>query len=162
MAYAASFTAPSFVAQSFVAQSFLVVAYWHVMLKLSRTAKTAVVTREQQRAEERMRDVEMLLESLFLREETTMRLIADCLYDVGSVNLVNQRFQARQLNRFMKVIARRSKPVFRFFMLRWSRQNCPRLIASWLQTQVSFSQGDVILPEVMSPEESALMRRSST
>ncbi len=131
------------------------------MLKLSKTAKTAIVTHEQQRAEERMKDVEMLLESLFLREEVTLRLIADCLYDVGSVNLVNQRFQARQLNRFMKVIARRSKPVFRFFMLRWSRQNCPGLIARWLQSQVSFSPGEVILPEVITPEDSALLRRST-
>ncbi len=130
------------------------------MLKLSRTAKTAIVTREQQQAEERMRDIEVLLESLFLREEVTLRLIADCLYDVGSVNLVNQRFQARQLNRFMKVIARRSKPIFRFFMLRWSRQNCPRLIAKWLKSQVSFSPGEIILPEVISPEESSLLSRS--
>jgi hypothetical protein len=132
------------------------------MLKLSKASKTVIVTREQQQAEERMRDVEVLLDSLFLREEVTLRLIADCLYDVGSVNLVNQRFQAKQLNRFMKVIARRSKPVFRYFMMRWSRQNCPRLIAKWLKSQVSFSPGGVILPEVLTPEDSALSRSRSS
>jgi len=107
---------------------------------------------EQQMEEARMRDVEMLLESLFLREEVTMRLIADCLYDVGSVNLLNQRIHSKPLNRFMKVIARRSKPVFRFFMLRWSKENCPRMIAKWLHSQVRFTPSEVVLPEVLSPE----------
>lgn len=122
------------------------------MLRLSKSSKTDVVIREQQREDERMRDVELLLESLFLREEVTLRLIADCLYDVGAVNLLNQRVHSRPLNRFMKVIARRSKPVFRFFMLRWSRKNCPHLITQWLYTQVDFSPSEVVLPEVMSPE----------
>ncbi len=99
-----------------------------------------------------MRDVEMLLESMFLREEVTMRLIADCLYDVGSVNLLNQRIQSKPLNRFMKVIARRSKPIFRYFMLRWSKKNCPHLITEWLHSQVSFSPSEVVLPEVIAPD----------
>lgn len=127
------------------------------MLRLPRRSpKTAVVIREQQIEEERMRDVEMLLESMFLREEVTLRLIADCLYDVGSVNLVNQRVHSQPLNWLMKAIARRSKPVFRFFMMRWCRKNCPHLIASWLKKQVVFEPSEVVLPEVMSPEKIAL------
>ena len=122
------------------------------MLRRSHSSKTATMMQEQQMEEARMRDVEMLLESLFLREEVTMRLIADCLYDVGSVNLLNQRIHSKPLNRFMKVIARRSKPVFRFFMMRWSKQNCPRMIADWLHSQVDFSPSEVVLPEVLSPE----------
>ncbi len=125
------------------------------MLRRSQAPKNAVVMRERQMEEARMRDVEMLLESLFLREEVTMRLIADCLYDVGSVNLLNQRVQSRPLNRFLKVIARRSKPIFRFFMLRWTKENCPRLIAKWLRSQVDFSPSEVVLPEVLSPEISS-------
>ncbi|MGB3291462.1 MAG: hypothetical protein WBB01_00555 [Phormidesmis sp.] len=126
------------------------------MLRLSRSSKTDVVIREQQIEDERMRDIELLLESMFLREEVTLRLIADCLYDVGSVNLLNQRVHSRPLNRFMKVIARRSKPVFRFFMLRWCRKNCPHLITQWLHTQVDFAPSEVVLPEVMSPESSSV------
>lgn len=106
-----------------------------------------------------MRDVEMLLESLFLREEITMRLIADCLYDVGSVNLVNQKVHSRPLNKFMKVIAQRSKPIFRFFMLRWSKKNAPHMITDWLHSQVRFDQTgaptevvEAILPEVIAPD----------
>ena len=106
-----------------------------------------------------MRDVEMLLESLFMREEVTMRLIADCLYDVGSVNLLNQHIRSRPLNQFMKVIARRSKPIFRFFMLRWSKKNAPHLITDWLHSQVRFEPADTaaevveaVLPEVIAPD----------
>lgn len=126
------------------------------MLRLSKSSKTDAVIWEQQREDERMRDVEMLLESLFLREEVTLRLIADCLYDVGSVNLLNQRVHSKPLNRFMKVIARRSKPVFRFFMLRWSRKNCPHLIAQWLHSQVDFSPSEIVLPEVVGPDISSI------
>lgn len=126
------------------------------MLRRSQSPKNAVVMRERQREEERIRDIEMLLESMFLREEVTMRLIADCLYDVGSVNLLNQRIHSRPLNRFMKVIARRSKPIFRFFMLRWSKKNCPQLITEWLHSQVSFTPSEVVLPEVIAPDGDAV------
>ena len=125
------------------------------MLRRSHSLKNAAMMQERQMEEARMRDVEMLLESLFLREEVTMRLIADCLYDVGSVNLLNQRIHSKPLNRFMKVIARRSKPIFRFFMMRWSKENCPRMIADWLHSQVRFAPSEVVIPEVLSPEVSS-------
>lgn len=122
------------------------------MLSFPRKPEPAVLYREKQLEDERMRDVEMLLESLFLREETTLRLILDCLYDVGSMNLVNRRVRSRPLNKLMKAIARWSKPVFRPFMLRWSKKNCPHMIADWLHSQVRFSPGEVLLPEVISPD----------
>lgn len=112
----------------------------------------AITISERQKEDERMRDVEMLLESLFLREEVTMRLIVDCLYDVGSVNLVNQRVQSRPLNRFLKAIARRSKPVFRIFMMRWTKKNCPKMIANWLHSQVVFEPGDSAIPDAINPQ----------
>ncbi|MEL6939724.1 MAG: hypothetical protein AAFO84_11085 [Cyanobacteria bacterium J06598_1] len=114
--------------------------------------------REKQLEDERMRDVEMLLESLFLREETTLRLILDCLYDVGSMNLVNRRVRSRPLNKLMKAIARWSKPVFRPFMVRWSKKNCPHMIADWLHSQVRFSPGEVLLPEVLTPDEGSALK----
>ncbi|EDX87167.1 hypothetical protein S7335_4874 [Synechococcus sp. PCC 7335] len=123
------------------------------MLSLFKSQKTSAVVREQQIEDDRMRDVELLLESLFLREEVTLRLIVDCLYDVGSMNLVNRRVRSRPLNRIMKLIARHSKPVFRPFMLRWSRKNCPRMIADWLHSQVRFRPKEVVLPEVYEPQK---------
>jgi hypothetical protein len=126
-----------------------------MLLRLRRSPnKPVAVVHDQRREEARIRDVEMLLESLFLREEVTIRLIADCLYDVGSVNLVNQRFQHKFINRCMKAIARHSKPIFRFMMVRWSKKNCPHMIAQWLHSQVSFSAGQVVQPEVLGPEAS--------
>lgn len=123
-----------------------------MMLRRSKPQKLALTISERQKEDERMRDVEMLLESLFLREEITVRLIVDCLYDVGSVNLVNQRVHSRPLNRLLKAIARHSKPVFRIFMIRWTKQNCPGMIANWLHSQVMFEPGESIVSEVVNPQ----------
>ena len=122
------------------------------MLKRTRPQNIAITISERQKEDERIRDVEMLLESLFLREEVTVRLIVDCLYEVGAINLVNQRVQSRPLNKFLKAIARRSKPVFRIFALRWTKKNCPRLITNWLHSQVIFEQSDPIVPDAINPE----------
>lgn len=85
-----------------------------------------------------LRDVRLLLESLFDREESTVKLILSHLYDIGAVNLINQRVRSRSFNRLAKWIARFSKPVFRMVALRWFKRNCPRLITNWLYTQVKF------------------------
>ncbi|MGB3768733.1 MAG: hypothetical protein WA947_19420 [Phormidesmis sp.] len=122
------------------------------MLRRSGSQKLVLTISERQKEDERIRDVEMLLESLFLREEITVRLIVDCLYDVGSVNLVNQRVPSRPLNRLLKMIARHSKPVFRIFIVRWVKQNCPHMIANWLHSQVIFKPGDSIIAEVVNPQ----------
>ncbi len=116
-----------------------------------RSPSNTAVIRERQIEDDRMRDVELLIESLFLREEVTLRLILDCLYDVGSMNLANKKVSSPPLNRLVKVIARFSKPAFRPFMLRWSRKNCPRLIAKYLHSQVRFRPKDIVLPEVFDP-----------
>jgi hypothetical protein len=95
---------------------------------------------EAQIEEERMRDILLLLDSLFRREETTAKLILNCLYDIGSVNWVNKKFRTRPANGLMKWIARLSKPAFRIFALRWMKQNCPELIAKWMHSKVTFEQ----------------------
>ncbi len=89
---------------------------------------------------ERMHDVLLLLQNLVNSEEATVKLILDCLYDVGSVNLINQKLRLKPLNRVMKLIARMSKPVFRTLALNWFKKNCPQLITNWLHTQVSFEK----------------------
>ena len=89
---------------------------------------------------DRMRDVLLLLEGLVNREETTAKIILDCLYDVGSVNMINKKFQSRSLNWMMKSIARMSKPAFRVVALRWFKKNCPELITKWLGEQVQGSR----------------------
>ncbi|MCG6135948.1 MAG: hypothetical protein MET45_15040 [Nostoc sp. LLA-1] len=93
---------------------------------------------EKQKEVERIRDVNLLLTSLITREETTVKLILDCLYDVGSINLINHRFRSQTLNRTLKLISYTSKPVFRILAWRWLKKNCPQLITNWLQSKVTF------------------------
>jgi hypothetical protein len=94
--------------------------------------------KEDRLMEERMRQVLLLLERLTQREEVTVKLILDCLYDVGSVNLINQKVPIRPLNKTMKLIATLSKPVFVVFGWYWFKKNCPQLITNWLQSKVFF------------------------
>lgn len=108
------------------------------MLTTPEPPRPPIVMRERQAELDRMQDVLLLLENLFSREETTLRVIVDCLYDIGSTNLINQRVRNRPLNRLMKWIARLTKPGFKVFAVRWSRKNAPKLIADWLHSQVQF------------------------
>ncbi len=89
-----------------------------------------------------MRQVRILLDHLVSHEETTVKLILGYLYDIGSVNLINQKFRRRPLNRLMRGVASMSKPIFKVFALRWFKKNCPQLIADWLHSQVKFAIPD--------------------
>ncbi|MGJ3248659.1 MAG: hypothetical protein ACFE0I_21590 [Elainellaceae cyanobacterium] len=91
---------------------------------------------------ERKRDVTLLLENLSMSQEATIKLILDCLYDVGSVRLINKKIHHRSLNRLTRAIAHLSKPVFRVFAFRWFKKNCPELITNWLYKKVSFEDSD--------------------
>jgi uncharacterized membrane protein YbaN (DUF454 family) len=93
---------------------------------------------EKQQEAERMRDVLILLEHLVQNEAMTAKLILACLYDVGAVNLINQKVSHRSLNKITKYIARLSKPIFLILALRWFQKNSPQLIATWLHSQVTF------------------------
>ncbi|MGP1383752.1 MAG: hypothetical protein ACTS2F_09350 [Thainema sp.] len=96
-------------------------------------------TDEQMKAD-RKQDVLLLLEHLAYNEQTTIRLILDCLYDIGATNLINENIRVRPLNRATRGVARISKPVFRAYALRWFQKNCPELIANWLFKKVEFTQ----------------------
>ncbi|PSO51276.1 MAG: hypothetical protein BRC33_00855 [Cyanobacteria bacterium SW_9_44_58] len=93
---------------------------------------------EERIKEERMHDILLLLDNLVEREEPTVKMILDRLYDVGSINLINKKVGFRPMNRLLKAIARLSKPAFRAVGWRWFKRNCPQLITEWLRTKVSF------------------------
>jgi hypothetical protein len=88
--------------------------------------------------ENRIKDVLLLLEHLAEREEATVRMILDCLYDIGSVNLINNKISYRPANRFLKFIANMSKPAFKLAGVIWFKKKCPQLIADWLHQKVMF------------------------
>ncbi|AFZ59970.1 hypothetical protein H6G54_09670 [Anabaena cylindrica FACHB-243] len=93
---------------------------------------------EAEREEKLMQDVLLLLENLIYREEITVKLILNCLYDAGSTNLINQKFQSRTLNKTLKGISKLSKPAFRMIAWQWFKSNCPKLIADWLRSKIEF------------------------
>ena len=94
--------------------------------------------------EEKMHDVLLLLENLSYREEASIKQVIDCLYDVGHVNLIDQKFRSRTLNRGLKLIARTSKPAVKVIAWQWYKRNCPELIVKWLRTQVAFEPATTV------------------
>lgn len=104
-----------------------------------KTEKMPDVLVEKNREKERMHDVFLLLKNLSNREEVTIKLIIDSLYDIASVNLINKKFNSGPLRKVLKPISRMSKPAFRFFAWRWFLKNFPDLITKWLYRQVSFN-----------------------
>lgn len=105
-----------------------------------QSQKLAAPVLDKDTQEQLMHDVLIMLENLINREETTVKLIVDCLYDVGTVNLINQKFRSRTFNKTLKLVSRVSKPVFKIIAWRWVRKNCPQLITNWLQRKVAFEQ----------------------
>ena len=85
-----------------------------------------------------MQDVLVLLQHLAENEETTIKLIIECLYDVGTVNFINTKVDNTSINQLTKTIAGMSKPVAKRFGYRWFKKNCPDLIVNWLQRKVAF------------------------
>lgn len=98
-------------------------------------AKTMASSQAEQQAVD---EILLLLEQLTQQESAAIKLILDRLYDIGSINLINRKVKPRSLNRISHAISSQTKPVFRFFGIRWFRGNCPQLITDWLYEQVKF------------------------
>lgn len=90
--------------------------------------------------EQRLHDILLLLQNLSYREEITIKLIIDCLYDIGANNIINQKFHSYFMNGTFKRIAKFSKPVFRMIAWRWFKKNFAQLTTNWLYEQVKFNQ----------------------
>jgi hypothetical protein len=139
-------------------------------LELERVAITEEAMRdsdkrseEKKMQEERRHEILLLLEHLVSYEEITIKLIIDCLYDVGSVNLINQRVQLPLLKRPLKGVAGISKPIVKVIAFRWFKRNCPQIITNWLFSKVAFPPlakpipvppplPDPVVPEQIVPE----------
>lgn len=97
---------------------------------------------------ERRQDVLLLLQHLVRHEETTVKLILECLYDIGAIKLIDRKVTMQPANRVVKKLARLSRPAFRIYALRWFQKNCPELIANWLYGKV---EAAVAPPNPQSP-----------
>lgn len=85
-----------------------------------------------------MQDVLVLLQHLAENEETTIKLMIECLYDVGAVNFINRKVQNTSINQLAKRLAVMSKPVAKRYGYYWFKKNCPELIVNWLKRKVAF------------------------
>jgi hypothetical protein len=95
-------------------------------------------SQESKLEEESFRDIFILLCNLLEREEKTILMIIDCLYEIGSVNLINKKVRSRQLNSLLKLIRRAPKPIFRIIALRLVKKKSPAAITNWLFKKVKF------------------------
>ena len=100
--------------------------------------KIKKISAEELKKEERMRDVTLLLQQIVEREETSLKLIIDCLIDVGSINYANNKLENPSLNKIMKVLVGYIKPIARMVALGWLKKNLPDLLTAWLEGKVSF------------------------
>lgn len=85
-----------------------------------------------------MQDVLVLLQHLTENEETTIKLIIECLYDVGAVNFINKKVQNDSINQVTKTLAGMSKPIAKRYGYYWFKKNCPELIVNWLTRKIAF------------------------
>ena len=100
--------------------------------------KVKKISAEELKKQERMRDVTLLLQQIVEREEVALKLIIDCMIDVGSINYANKKLENPSLNKIMKVLVGYIKPVARTIALRWLKKNLPDLLTAWLEAKVSF------------------------
>ncbi len=103
-----------------------------------KSLKAKPISAEELKKQERMRDVNLLLQQMVEREEVAFKLIIDCLIDVGSINYANQKLQNPTLNKMMKMLVGYIKPIARIIALRWLKKNLPNLLTAWLESKVSF------------------------
>jgi hypothetical protein len=130
--------------------------------------KAKPISAEELKKQERMRDVNLLLQQIVEREEVALKLIVDSLIDVGSINYANNKLHNPPLNKIMKILVGYVKPVARMAALFWLKRNLPNLLTAWLESKVSFepipvndnqaSTGDletVLKSEIQVPDELA-------
>ena len=117
---------------------------------MSSQKPSAIQTRlEQERINlVKKHDVLLLLKHLAEREEITVKIILDSLYDLGSANIINNKFRSRPFKVVVGLIAKLSKPAFRVVAYYWFKKNCPQLITDWLLEQVAFESETTELVEV--------------
>jgi hypothetical protein len=128
------------------------------MAKQSRSSTDfAKLLTEAEREEKLMQDLHVLLINLIYREEITVKSIINCLYDAGSINLINQKFQPGTLNRTLKGVSKLSKPVVRMIAWQWFKTNCPQLIADWLRSKIEFKKVETAKVEIVAKDKNINM-----
>ena len=122
-------------------------------IKISNHLTQQSQEKEKEKEEQLINELRLLVRTLIYQEEITIKSIMDCLYDVGSTNLVNQKFKFGTLNKTLKFMTKISKPAFKILAWQWFKKNCPDLITGWLQGKVTFPREKETRLEVMTEHE---------
>ena len=109
---------------------------------------------EKEKEVQLINEVSILLKTLIYQEEITIKEIIDCLYDVGSINLINQKFNFGTFNKTLKFMTKMSKPAVKMLAWQWAKKNSPDLITNWLQSKVTFIRVEETRVELMAEDES--------
>jgi len=109
---------------------------------------------EEQREQQRMQDVLVLLQHLAENEETTIKLIIECLYDVGTINFINKKVQNDSINHLTKTLMGMSKPIAKRYGYYRFKKDCPELIVNWLKRKIAFSapKAKAVKPQATTPK----------
>jgi len=120
---------------------------------LTQKVKEKEKEKEKAQEEQLINELRLLLKTLIYQEEVTIKAIIDCLYDVGSTNFINHKLNFGTLNKTLKFITKKSKPVAKMLAWQWFNKNCPELITQWLQSKVTFVNVEETKVEVMVDNE---------
>lgn len=105
---------------------------------------------EYQKEEEKLREILVLLEQLFKREEATAKAIIGCLYDIATLNLINKYCPLWGINPTLKYISRFPRPIAKHLGCKlYLQPKCPQLITDWLYSLVEFPQSKAKEVEVV-------------
>ena len=96
------------------------------------------VSQEKRREQESFQDILLLLRNLMEREEKTILMIIDSLYEIGSTSLIDKKINSKGLNSLLKSIRMLPKPVFKIIAIRWVKRKSPLIITNWLYRKVKF------------------------
>jgi len=112
---------------------------------------------EYQKEEQKLREILLLLEQLFKREEAAAKSIVGCLYDIATINLINKYCPLWGINNTLKYISRLPRPVAKSLAVKlYLQPQCPKLITDWLYSLVEFPDKDSTVKETEIVEELVL------
>ncbi|WP_096671402.1 hypothetical protein [Dolichospermum compactum] len=117
------------------------------------TQKVQEKEKEKEKEEQLINELRLLLKTLIYQEEVIIKAIIACLYDIGSTNLINHKSNFGTLNKTLKFMTKKSKPVAKMLAWQWFNKNCPELITQWLQSKVTFVKVEETKIEVMVDNE---------
>ncbi|BAQ60881.1 hypothetical protein GM3708_1287 [Geminocystis sp. NIES-3708] len=107
---------------------------------------TKLKTEEEKTLEQiKLREILILLDQLFKREEVTAKAIVGCLYDIATINLINKYFPLWGINATLKYLSRFPRPIAQSLGVKlYLQPKCPQLITDWLYTLVEFSEKEIL------------------